>query len=186
MKFTTARLIRSRRRRGLGLIEILIGLAISAILFTAVASAAFAFTRSVRDNQDYLTAVQAGRLSLIQITQKIRSCVACDIVDAPTGVTAPAGTKIGSTLQVITPDSAAEQAYKLRTEANKQQIAFFPNADVNFGYRLANNVSNVRFTGELDTAGTVINVHVTLTISVGDMSITMSDSAAPRREMAVW
>src|SRR5699024_1418792 len=65
---------RRRRSRGLGLVELLISLAITASLLTAIA-AAFSSSASLIDNNDkFFRATQSGRVALHQILTEVRRC----------------------------------------------------------------------------------------------------------------
>ncbi len=62
-------------RTGLGLVELLISLAITAMLLTSVAVAFHAALENVNENQDIAAATQAGRLVLHRMIDEVRRSV---------------------------------------------------------------------------------------------------------------
>lgn len=67
---------RATRSRGVGLAELLIALAISAMLLTATAVALDASFRAYRINQEQSSLIQRARLAIHRITTTIRQCEA--------------------------------------------------------------------------------------------------------------
>lgn len=68
-----ARIATFRRRRGVSLIELMIALAITAVLLTAVAAAFDAGFDSYKENQQLADAVQSGRILIHRITSQARN-----------------------------------------------------------------------------------------------------------------
>jgi len=65
--------VKCNRRRGLGLVELLVSLAISAALLTAVAAATDAAFKSYQVNQEQATLTQRARLSLYRLLTQLRT-----------------------------------------------------------------------------------------------------------------
>ena len=80
------------RSRGLGIVEMVISLAIAAMLLTAVAAAFTASAAAVEVNDDFFRATQAARVSMNQILTDLRRA---DGVEVPSS----------SLIEVITWDS---------------------------------------------------------------------------------
>src|SRR5215212_2456647 len=73
---------RSKRlpaRRGLSLAEVMISLAISAMLLTAVAAAFTASAEAIEQNDEFFRASQAARVSMNQILTEIRRANAVQV-----------------------------------------------------------------------------------------------------------
>jgi prepilin-type N-terminal cleavage/methylation domain-containing protein len=64
---------RSRRRRGMGLVELMISLALAATLLTAVGAALDASFKSYRVNEEQSSLIQRTRLTLNRITTAVRT-----------------------------------------------------------------------------------------------------------------
>jgi Tfp pilus assembly protein PilW len=60
------------RRAGLGLIEAMVALAITAALLTAVAAAFSASSAAINENDEFFTATQGGRVALSRILTQVR------------------------------------------------------------------------------------------------------------------
>ena len=71
-----------RRNRGLGLVELVVSLAIAAMLLTAVAAAYSATTTAIEMNDQFFRASQAARVSINQIMAEVRRCQS-GVVDDP-------------------------------------------------------------------------------------------------------
>ncbi len=62
----------ARRRAGLGLVEAMIALAITAALLTAVAAAFSASSAAINENDEFFMATQGGRVALSRILTQVR------------------------------------------------------------------------------------------------------------------
>ena len=150
---------RRPRRRGLGLVELLVSLAIAASLLTAVAAAYAATTSAIQMNDEFFRASQAARVSINQIMAEIRKCQS-GIVDE-------------QSLE-ISNQQGQKRVYAF-DGANKRLTLTFPDELVPPTYTLARNVDDVQFY----TDGQTISMLVT--IEVGKNQVTLSGSAMPRR-----
>jgi len=72
---------RSTRRRGFTLVECLIGLAISAILLTAMAAAFNASVTNYRENEDMYWTMNNARQALARMTSQIRTASTFNTMD---------------------------------------------------------------------------------------------------------
>ena len=162
MPVTTVPLPRRRqRRRGLGIVELLVSLAIAASLLTAVAAAYAATTSAIQMNDEFFRACQAARVSINQIMSEVRKCQN-GIVDF-------------ETLELST--STAEKRVYAFDSANNRITLSFPEAAIPATYTLARNVDSVQFFTDGQT------ISMTVTIEVGRNKVSLSGSAMPRRTM---
>lgn len=163
--------------------EALISLAICAALLTAVGSALVAASGAVRHNDEFSRATQAARVILTQLEDQIRSGTLDDSVVTDAGGNATQFRLILSDPKAKSPD----RTYKYDA-ANKQLILVTNSYPADADFVLARNVSACRFGIQKGTdasgAPAVTQVGVTLTVTVGKNSVTLSGSAAPRRSLA--
>jgi Tfp pilus assembly protein PilW len=151
-----------QRRRGLGLVEALISLAIVATLLTAVAAAYSASTRAIEVNDQFSRATQAARVTVNYVMADVRKSIS-GVLDADSlELTMPSGDR-----------------HIYRFDAVARQLTLTLPDDPGAPTRvMARNVQNVSFVTEGQT--TCLNV----TIQIGDNRITLSGSAMPRRTMS--
>jgi prepilin-type N-terminal cleavage/methylation domain-containing protein len=166
------------RRHGLSLVEIMVSLAITAALLTAAAVAFHTSSNVVQSNDEFFRATQSARISLHQILTQVRR-----------GSVNTASTS--TALRLITAaedDGSGEDDYTYSFSSTEKKLKLVTN-DVltDPDYALASNVKNVTFdveTGEDYTkAPCVTRVGVAITVEVGDNIVTLSGSAAPRRNL---
>jgi type II secretory pathway pseudopilin PulG len=148
-----------RRPAGLGLVELVISLAIAAMLLTAVAAAYAAATSAIEMNDQFFRASQAARVSINQIMSETRK--------AQSGV-------VGANSLEITPSIGEKRLYEYDA-ANQRITMTFPDRLVPPTHVLARNVQDVQFF----TDGQTISMRVT--IQIGPNQVTLSGSAMPRR-----
>ncbi len=148
-----------KSRRGLSLAEVMISLAISAMLLTAVAAAFSASSEAIEINDQFFRASQAARVSMNQILTEIRRANAVQV---------PAG---NSSLSMITFDNK-DRTYSYDA-ANKRLKLITNDVLTDPDYTLASNCTSTTF--DVDTftdAGGIKHV------------IRLTGSAAPRKEQA--
>ena len=150
---------RHSRRRGLGLVELLVSLAIAATLLTAVAAAYAATTSAIQMNDEFFRASQAARVSINQIMAEVRKCQS-GIVDT-------------DSLE-ISNQQGVKRVYAFDRGTNRLTLSF-PEATVPVTYTLARNVDDVQFYTDGQTIAMIV------TIEVGKNQVTLSGSAMPRR-----
>ena len=156
---TSARTRRPNRRRGLGLVELLVSLAIAASLLTAVAAAYAATTSAIQMNDEFFRASQAARVSINQIMAEVRKCQS-GIVDY-------------QSLEIS--NQMGEKRVYAFDAPNSRLTLSFPDAVVPVTYTLARNVDDVQFYTDGQTISMVV------TIEVGKNTVTLCGSAMPRR-----
>lgn len=169
---------RGGRRRGLSLIEVMVSLAITAALLTA---AAVAFTTSadvIQANDEFFRATQAARISLHQVLTQVRRGSVSTTWDA-------------NTLRVVTAvndDGSGGDDYTYKYLPANKKLMLVTNDDLTDpDYTLASNVDAMVFDVELGQdytlAPCVARVTVAVTVKVGGNVVTLSGSAAPRRNL---
>jgi type II secretory pathway pseudopilin PulG len=150
----------------LSLAEVMISLAISAMLLTAVAAAFSASSEAIEQNDEFFRASQAARVSMNQILTEVRRANPVDAVNSTATDLAMVGHD-GNPRDYIF--DAASKKLKLDTHTpTKPQ------------YTLASNCSNANFTYDI-VSGQVMRVSVTVIVQVGKNQIRLTGSAAPRK-----
>jgi Tfp pilus assembly protein PilW len=161
-----------RRAAGLSIVEVMISLTIAAMLLTAVAAAFTASSDVIEHNDQFFRACQAARVSMNLMLTQVRRAHSVDMV-----------TTTDIDLKYPNPtdptNAAAALSYSYHYDAATQQIKFINNADGK-EYRLAGNVVECRFDREMPGT-TITRVTISLRVQVGDNSIRLSGSAAPRK-----
>jgi len=191
---------RGRRTRGVGLIELLVALSISAALLTATGVALDAAFKAYGINQEQATLSQRARLSMNRIMTYIRTSDAHQPYTAAT-VTSFAGGSIvtDSGIEMLLDDGTAVSFYHDPTNEKllyKQgtAIATLLNGVTNFTVKMEpmKSADSARSGGGYDllmratvliTLKTTANT-TTLAEDVGQQTITLSSSVMPRRN--VW
>jgi Tfp pilus assembly protein PilW len=169
MRYTVKQL---RLRRGLGLVEMMISLAITVTLLTAVAAAFRASSDAIDVNDDFFRATQGARVSLARMLTQVRRGT-------------PATDTTSSSLHLIT-DGGQDVNYNYNSSA--QTLTYITNGSPTaHNYTLARNVSQCSFStvNGTDSTGTacVAKVTIVIAVKVGDNQILLSGSAAPRRSL---
>jgi prepilin-type N-terminal cleavage/methylation domain-containing protein len=162
--------LRTRRfRRGLSLVEVMLATSIAATLLTATGAAWVASTNAVEINDRTATGLRAVSTSLLQITNAIRRCQACQVYS--------------DHIDLITFDNHNYSYYYV---SSSQQLQFV-DKDVtpNTVYPMSGNVTGVTF--NYDTApnpqtqvSCVVHVSISVTVSINSCPFTLSAGAAPR------
>ena len=163
-----------KSRRGLSLAEVMISLAISAMLLTAVAAAFSASSEAIEQNDTFFRASQAARVSMTQILTEVRRANA---------VAVPGNNK---SLSMITHDNK-DRTYSFDSAAQKLKL-ITNDVLTDPDYTLASNCTSATF--DVDTytdAGGVKHVNrvaVTIVVKVDKNTIRLTGSAAPRKEQS--
>lgn len=168
-------------RRGLSFPEVMISLAITAMLLVGVASAFVASSSAINQNDEFFRATQAARVSINQISNEIRRAA---VVQVST-----------TQIDVQRPDedlSAANEIYRrfAYDSVNKKltlQI-YYAGGVVSPLYTLARNVAATAFgpadTGQDSTGATVVTrVPMSVTVTVGKNTVKLAGAAGPRRAL---
>ena len=170
--------LKRHRPRALSLVEVMFSLTITAALLTAAAVAFNASSDVVQANDQFSRATQGARISLHQILTHVRRGSVNTTWDP-------------NTLRLITErndDGSGEDDVTYKYLPATKQLMLVTNDDLTDpDYVLASNVSAMQFAAEIGQDHTlapcVIRVTVYITVTVGGNSVTLSGSAAPRRNL---
>ena len=163
----------ARRPRGLSLVEVMISLAIAALLLTGVAAAYSASASAIDMNDRFFRASQAARVSMHQLLTEVRRSQAVQV---------PSATQI----DVITA-TAQDRSYRFDSAAGKLKL-ITNESTTDPDYTLASNVTAASFVADTEPdpstgINRVVRVTVTVTVKIGDNEVRLSGSAAPRRSL---
>jgi len=172
---------RLRSRRALSLPEVLISLAITALLLTAVAAAFTASASAIEVNDRFFRASQAARISLAQILALVRRCESCNIP----GYAAPATSCSGTSINIIYKDEITGtdhvDALFQFSGSPSNQLQLVLNGVTT---PLAHNVKAVTFSADMaqiSNLWTPVNITVDITIQINEETVHIRGSAAPRQ-----
>jgi type II secretory pathway pseudopilin PulG len=194
-------------RTGLSLVEVMISLAITSMLLTAIAAAFHSSTQVITQNDEFFRATQAARVALNQMLTEIRRA---DIIPADVD---PNGSfpvpPISSTVLPISRPNVARYSqelvryYRYNDQAKRLEL-YFQDLNGNMtpgapgdplfsvpGYTVASNVQAAPFGWEtgvdpLSRQLYVARVSITLEVAVGNNRIRISGSAVPRRNIHTY
>jgi type II secretory pathway pseudopilin PulG len=180
------------RRRGLSISEVLISLAITSMLLTAIATAFHSSTRVISENDEFFRATQAARVALNQMLTEVRRADAVSARDQNVSTFSVSGIT-ANLLPVCRPiayQSSMEfmRYYRYDPQA-KRLLLYFQDGSGNLSpeYPLASNVQISPFDWEQATGKDgnpyVSRVTIALEVAVGNNRIRLSGSAVPRRVM---
>ena len=164
------------RRTGFSLVEAILGLAILAILMTALGTAVHSTMESFRENERLATFSQVARAVLNRMTRDIRSAAAVDANSTSITIIPPAD---ANGLQQVRYwyDPAAKVLRYRRT------IYGTPYTHVACGEGGTLTSFSVATQSGLDWQGLtcIKNIRVTMALKLGTETFTVSASASPRR-----
>lgn len=190
---------RRRRHRGLSLSEVMISLAITSMLLTAIAAAFHSSTQVITENDEFFRATQASRVALNQMLTEVRRADAVAARDTNVSNFTVKGIT-DSWLPVSRPlvsQSSMEfmRYYRYNAVAKRLEL-YFQDASGNYlpgppdqvpGYTVASNVQAAPFSWDtaLDKNGApyVTRVSIAMEVAVGNNRIRISGSAVPRRSV---
>jgi len=161
-----------RKSEGFTLVELLLGLAITAVLLVAVAVALNASAINYSANEDIFKAMNNARQGLARMTTQIRTANAVD-GNAP----ADRCTLITSSGENIT--------FRYNSGDNKLYLITNDNLG-DSDYVLCDNVTGATFTKDTATVDSVTfvkSVQMSLTVQGGDVSQNLSAAAVVRRNL---
>jgi prepilin-type N-terminal cleavage/methylation domain-containing protein len=160
-------------RFGFTVIELLLSLAIAAMLLTAVAVAINASAVNYRENEDLFTAVNNARQALLRITNDIRTADAADPNSPP------------NECSLITADGD-DITYRYNSADNK--LYLITNDDLTDpDYVLCDNVTALTFTRQtfVDMSQTKVrSVQISITVARGNAQKKISAAAVIRRNLS--
>ena len=153
----------SRQVAGFTIAEVLVCLAIFALILTAVATAFSAAGNNYNQNRDMSDAMNTARLALTRMTTEMRSAKAIADDD-------PAGQ-----CSIITSNS---EDVVFRYNSGDKKLYIDKNGN---SYTLCENVENLTFTPHTDAHGNVKSVEMSITVKPGARSETMSSAVVLRK-----
>jgi len=170
-------------RRALSLSEVMISLAISSMLLTAIAAAFSSSSSVIEQNDRFFRATQSARVALNQILTEVRRCDSID--DAH--ITA----NLIPILRPLETRPAHEvMRYYKYDSTNKRIVIYFQydNGTISGEYPLAEAVQSSPFSWDMgkdaNNTDCVVRVSLALDVKVGNNDIRLSGSAAPRRSLS--
>jgi Tfp pilus assembly protein PilW len=169
----------SRASHGLSIVEVLISLAISALLLTGVAAAYNASASAVESNDRFFRATQAARVTMNQLLTEIRRAesVLCEPGNGSIIITRPQADRLTD-----------EQSREYRYDATSKKITlriFYKNAsNVTWSspaYSLASNVESATFGPPDLVGGAETRIPLALDVKIDANTVRLSGSSSPRR-----
>jgi type II secretory pathway component PulJ len=181
--------------RGLSLSEVMISLAITSMLLTAIAAAFHSSSQIIVENDEFFRATQAGRVALNQMLTEVRR--ADEVVAEDTivpGTPSFTVSKITPNLLPVSRPLAAHMSqeymrYYKYDPATKRLLLYFQDAagQLSGEYPLASNVQQSPFAWDearsSDNRQIASRVAISLEVVVGNNRIRLSGSAVPRRSI---
>jgi len=159
---------------GFTIVELLIALAITAMLLTAVAVAFNASIINYRENEDIFKTINNARQALVRITNQIRTA---DAVNPSSP---------DNECSLITP-TAAPNDITYRYNSGDNKLYLITNDDLSDSdYVLCDNVTAMTFKKDTATEGAmtyVKSVQISMTVESGNIQRTVSAAAVVRRNL---
>jgi len=165
-------------RRGFTIIECLFGLAISAMLLTAVAVAFNASAINFRENEDMFWTINNARQALTRMTSEIRTAGYLDESTVPStwyGVAHNATPSNQCTLYLPN-----HELIKYEFVSADKKLYLVKNAT---NYALCDNVTNATFTTTSANGVDATSVQISLTVQSGGSQRTLAAAAVIRRNL---
>jgi prepilin-type N-terminal cleavage/methylation domain-containing protein len=163
---------------GFTLIEILVSLVLLGMLMTAVGVAVQASMTNYRENEDMFRAISTGRQALMRITTDLRTASKVSSSD-------PAGQCTIDLDGAPDEDEAVADwdiAYQLDDAADTLYLVIDPDG-ASKSHVLCRNVTALTFTRTPAADAVAISVRISMTVTVGDHSQTVSSAAVIRRNL---
>lgn len=158
----------TKHKNGFTIAELLVVLAITAILLVAIAVALNASIINYRENEDIFRAVNSARQALSRITSQLRT-------GYPVDPNAPS-----NECSFFTAD-AQDITYRYSSADNK--LYLITNSDGQL-YTLCENVTSMSFTKTLtDDLSDCKSVQISMTVQSGNVQQTLSAAAVIRRNL---
>jgi len=168
IRYTICDIRYTGHRTGFTLVELLVALAITAILLTAVALAFNASVINYRENEDIFKAINSARQTLFRITSQLRTATAVDPA-------APA-----NECSMIT---AAGEDITYRYD-NTERVLYLITTDGD--YVLCSNVNSVTFTKDVfveDAVTKVKSVQIAISVASDGVEKKLAAAAVVRRNL---
>ena len=165
----------SRIKSAFTLVELLLTLAITAMLLTAIAVALNASFMNYQENEDIFKSINSARQALFRITTQLRTAEAV-ATDDPSNE---------CTLLIGNPPSTSSITYRYDSSDNK--LYLITNDDPSDDdYVLCDNVTAMTFTRQTETRDAVTyvkGVQISITVASGNVSKTLSAAGVVRRNL---
>jgi Tfp pilus assembly protein FimT len=161
---------RARNINGFGIVELLIALAITALLLAAVAVAFNASIMNYCENEDIFKAVNSARQALYRITTQLRTATAVDPC---------------SPVNECTFITAGGEDITYRYDSGDSKLYLIDNSSSD-NYVLCDNVSAMTFnrnTRTVDSITFVASVQISMTLVSGNTERTVSGAVVIRRNL---
>jgi prepilin-type N-terminal cleavage/methylation domain-containing protein len=174
---------RCTRHHGLGLIELLLSLAIGAILLLAVAAAFNASAHAVAINDATFRAGQTARITLAQVQARIRTCQDCQVGDSYDGHST---TVSADTLNFHDPDGT-QYAYVYDADTKTLALTNVATSESHIlAHHLEKPAGGYLFTADMqpDPASQAmrpIRISLAFRVHIDNTSIPLAASSVPRR-----
>jgi len=178
------------RPAGLGLLELIISLSIAALLLLACATAFTASASAINNNDGFFRCTQAGRVTLGQLLAEIRNCDSLDMSQPNTIkiIRATPSAQAGAVQKYAAQPNEVSRVFVYDSSKKRITLQITYLASVSPVYELTSNVTACSF-GPTDMGtdynGLSIPIHVpiSITISTGGNTVSLTGSAMPRRAM---
>ena len=154
-------------RAGLTMVELLVALAITALLLAAVAVAFHASIVNYQENEETFKAINSARQALFRMTTQIR-----------TGLVDPNDIANENTCTLLCADES-EVTYRYDSADN---TLYLHDHNTSMDYVLCENVTAMAFKKDNNTeTGDVKSVRISMTVASGNMQRTLSAAAVVRK-----
>lgn len=171
MRYSTFKL-RHKNRRGFTIVEVLIALAITAMLLTAVATAFNASIINYRENESIFKAINSARQALFRITSQLRTATAVDP---------------NSPSNECTMITAGGDDITYRYDSTSGNLLLITNDDgSDDDYVLCEHVDSMTFTRQTIVDGMVTkvkSVQIAINVAVGGVERRVAAAAVVRRNL---
>ena len=162
---------------GFTIVEVLVSLAVMAILLAAVAVAFNASIINYQENDDIFKAINGARQALFRITTQLRTAYVVD----------PDPNSPNNECSLITAEYAGREDITYRyNSADKKLYLITNDISTDSDYVLCDNVAAMVFTKQIVTEGPltkVKSVQISITVSSGNTQRTVSAAAVIRRNL---
>jgi len=156
------------QKRAFTVVELLMALAITAMLLTAVAVAFNASVKNYQENEKMFKAMNNARQAMLRMTAQLRTAD-CNSVS------------VTSTECTLT--TADGQHITYRYNSDDKKLYFVTNDDMtDSDYVLCDNVTAMTFT-QAPSGSNVQSVQISMTVGVGNVTQTVSSAAVIRRNL---
>ncbi len=165
-----------RSHMGFTLVEVLMSLAISALLLTSLAIAFNASATSYQENQATVEVVNSARQALVRMTTELRTGSGIDIA-------------ISGSDYECTFDTAGSQSINYWYDSSEKELYLDSDGDLTSAddqQLLCQNVTSMSFTGTLTTDATDYkSIQILMTVQSGNAQYPLSAAVVVRRNLEI-